>query len=70
MSLGHNARHQCLLTRRGARVALAITHSLEDLLLIGDQTRPHLFELSINRDQNLVATTIGIDERLTRGAKY
>ena len=62
--MGTTRGTNALLTRRGAKVALAITHSLEDLLLVGDQTRPHLFELSIVRDEALAAITIPIHERL------
>lgn len=62
--MGTTRGTNALLTRRGAKVALAITHSLEDLLLVGDQTRPHLFELSIVRDEALAAVTVPIQERL------
>ncbi len=62
--MGTTRGTNALLTRRGAKVALAITHSLKDLLLIGDQTRPQLFELSIQRDEALAAVTIPVIERL------
>lgn len=62
--MGTTRGTNALLTRRGAKVALAITQSLEDLLLVGDQTRPNLFELSIVRDESLAAITIPIVERL------
>ncbi len=62
--MGTTRGTNALLTRRGAKVALAITRSLEDLLLVGDQTRPHLFELAIKRDEALAALTIPVIERL------
>jgi len=62
--LGTTRGTNALLTRRGARTALAITAPLEDLLLIGDQTRPDLFALNIQRSAPLAEMTIGIRERL------
>ncbi len=62
--MGTTRGTNALLTRRGAKVALAITQSLEDLLLVGDQTRPHLFELAIVRDDDLTTRTLPIVERL------
>lgn len=62
--MGTTRGTNALLTRRGAKVALAITQSLEDLLLVGDQTRPNLFDLSIVRDESLAALTLPIIERL------
>lgn len=62
--LGTTRGTNALLTRRGARTALAITAPFEDLLYIGDQTRPHLFQLAIRRDQQLADTVVPISERL------
>ncbi len=62
--MGTTRGTNALLTRRGARVALAITQSLEDLLLVGDQTRPNLFDLAIVRDEALATVTIPIVERV------
>jgi 5-oxoprolinase (ATP-hydrolysing) len=36
---------------------------LKDFLTIGDQARPHLFELAIRKPQPLFATSIEVDER-------
>lgn len=62
--LGTTRGTNALLTRRGARTALAITAPFEDLLFIGDQTRPKLFELAIRRDEQLADTVVAISERL------
>ncbi len=62
--MGTTKGTNALLTRRGARTALAITAPLEDLLWIGDQTRPDLFALAIKRPQPLAELTLGIHERL------
>ncbi len=53
-----------LLTRSGTPPALFLTEGLEDLLLIGDQTRPELFALDIIKPAPLWAETFGVRERL------
>lgn len=62
--LGTTRGTNALLTRRGAQTALAITAPFEDLLLIGDQTRPNLFELGIRKLPQLAHTVVSIHERL------
>lgn len=54
-----------LLERRGARTALLITEGFEDLLEIGDQSRPDLFARSIHKRDPLCAVTLGVPERVT-----
>ena len=44
-----------LLERRGARVALVTTAGFEDLLEIGRQARPRLYDLDVQREPPLVA---------------
>ena len=60
-TVGTNA----LLERRGARVAFVTTHGFEDLLIIGRQARPHLYDLNVTRPQPLVADglSLGVRER-------
>jgi 5-oxoprolinase (ATP-hydrolysing) len=53
-----------LLERAGARTALCITHGFEDLLRIGDQSRPELFARRVPDRDPLVTTVIGVDERM------
>lgn len=43
--MGTTAATNALLERRGARVALAVTEGFRDLLHIGNQSRPDLFDL-------------------------
>ncbi len=62
--LGTTRGTNALLTRRGAQTALAMTAPFEDLLVIGDQTRPHLFELGIKKLPQLAHSVVGIRERL------
>jgi N-methylhydantoinase A len=54
-----------LLERRGARVALVTTHGFEDLIEIGRQARPRLYDLDVRRDPPLVPRQrrFGVRER-------
>jgi 5-oxoprolinase (ATP-hydrolysing) len=53
LRMGTTVATNALLERRGARTALVITHGFADLLRIGDQTRPELFALSIQKPEPL-----------------
>jgi 5-oxoprolinase (ATP-hydrolysing) len=59
-TLGTNA----LLERRGEPCGLAITRGFGDLLEIGDQTRPEIFALHVDRPPPLHAATLELDARL------
>ena len=45
--MGTTVATNALLERKGDRVALLITKGLKDLLQIGNQTRPDIFDLEI-----------------------
>lgn len=62
--LGTTRGTNALLTRTGAPTLFAVTEGFGDLLLIGDQTRPRLFELEIDKPAPLYARVIEIPERL------
>ena len=55
-----------LLERRGARVALVTTAGFEDLIEIGRQTRPRLYDFNVQRDPPLVPRALrwGVKERV------
>ncbi|MGA8185217.1 MAG: hydantoinase/oxoprolinase N-terminal domain-containing protein, partial [Terriglobia bacterium] len=55
-----------LLERRGARVALVTTEGFEDLIEIGRQARPRLYDLDVRRDPPLVPRRMrfGLRERI------
>jgi len=55
-----------LLERRGARVGLITTAGFEDLLEIGRQARPRLYDLNVQREAPLVPRDLrfGIKERI------
>lgn len=61
--LGTTRGTNALLTRTGARTALVTSRGFQDLLEIGDQARPRLFELAINKPQPLFETSLELDER-------
>jgi 5-oxoprolinase (ATP-hydrolysing) len=64
MRLATTRGTNALLERRGARIAHLTTAGFEDLLAIGDQRRPDLFALHIERPAPLPETIVGLSERL------
>ncbi|KAH9927645.1 5-oxoprolinase [Fomitopsis serialis] len=54
-----------LLERKGHKHALLITKGFRDLLLIGNQARPKIFDLNIRRPPPLYSTVLEVDERVT-----
>lgn len=54
-----------LLERKGERVAFMTTKGFKDLLRIGNQSRPKLFDLNIVRPDVLYQDVIEVDERVT-----
>ncbi|HUY91027.1 MAG TPA: hydantoinase B/oxoprolinase family protein [Pirellulales bacterium] len=63
--LGTTRGTNALLTRRGAKTALVTTRGFGDILHIGYQNRPKLFDLNIRKPQPLFAAVVEIDERIT-----
>ncbi len=61
-TVGTNA----FLTRRGARAALLVTEGFRDILLIGDQMRPELYDLRVQKPKPVIprAMTLEVRERL------
>lgn len=55
-----------LIERRGAKVALVTTAGFEDLIEIGRQNRPRLYDLNVSREPPLVPRSMrwGIRERI------
>lgn len=54
-----------LLERKGHKHALLITRGFKDLLLIGNQSRPKIFDLNVRRPAPLYSTVLEVDERVT-----
>ncbi|MEX1311485.1 MAG: hydantoinase/oxoprolinase N-terminal domain-containing protein, partial [Candidatus Sulfomarinibacteraceae bacterium] len=65
MRLATTRGTNALLERRGARTVHFTTAGFEDLLTIGNQTRPDLFALRIDRPAALPEVVVGVEERLT-----
>ncbi len=64
LRIGTTRGTNALLTRRGARTAFVTTRGFADILLIGYQNRPKLFELNIRKPAPLFSAVVEIDERL------
>ncbi len=64
MRLGTTKGTNALLEQKGAPTLLLITEGFADLLHIGDQTRPDLFALSIDRGPALFEQAIEVPERI------
>jgi hypothetical protein len=54
-----------LLERKGQQHALLITRGFGDALLIGNQSRPRIFDLNIRRPAPLYGAVLEVDERVT-----
>ena len=63
--LGTTRGTNALITRCGARTALVTTRGFADVLRIGYQNRPKLFELAIHKPEPLFAEAIEVDQRTT-----
>ena len=64
VKMGTTVATNALLERKGERVLLVITRGFRDLLKIGYQTRPRLFDLDIKRPDLLYEDVVEMDERL------
>ena len=71
VKMGTTVATNALLERKGERVALLITEGFGDLLRIGTQARPSLFELNILRPDLLYEQVFEIPGRLdAEGAEF
>ena len=63
---GTTVATNCLIQRRGGKVALITTRGFRDLLEIGRQIRPRMFDLQIDQPEALVPREwrIEVDERI------
>jgi len=64
LKLGTTRGTNALITRRGARTALVTTRGFADVLRIGYQNRPRLFDLTIRKHPSLFELVVEIDERI------
>jgi len=65
IKMGTTVATNALLERSADTCALVVSKGHKDLLRIGDQTRPKLFDLNIRRASPLFSEVLEIDERVT-----
>ncbi|CAI8496249.1 unnamed protein product [Pichia kudriavzevii] len=65
LRLGTTVATNALLERKGSRCALITTKGFKDILVIGNQSRPDIFDLSVRKFDKLYDTVVEIDERVT-----
>lgn len=63
--MGTTLATNCALERNGERCAFLTTKGFRDVLLIGDQTRPDIFDLNIRKAAPLYDMVVEVDERVT-----
>ncbi|KAG0246141.1 hypothetical protein BGX31_004330 [Mortierella sp. GBA43] len=63
--MGTTVATNALLERKGQRCALLISKGFKDLLLIGNQSRPRIFDLSITKPDVLYQAVVEVEERVT-----
>lgn len=62
--MGTTVATNALLERKGARMALVINKGFKDLLYIGNQARPNIFQLDIKRPEVLYTEVVEVDCRV------
>jgi len=63
--MGTTVATNALLERKGRKHAFLVTKGFKDLLEIGYQSRPRLFDLNIQKPETLYSRVIEVDERVT-----
>lgn len=62
--MGTTVATNALLERKGARCALLISKGFKDLLRIGNQNRPRIFDLEISKPDLMYESVLEVDERV------
>jgi len=62
--MGTTVATNALLERKGAKTLLVITKGFGDLLQIGNQNRPRIFDLEIRKPELLYQQVLEVDERV------
>ena len=62
--MGTTVATNALLERKGERCCLLVSAGLRDLLRIGNQSRPDIFDLQVRRPQPLYERVIEVEERV------
>ncbi|ELR11567.1 5oxoprolinase [Acanthamoeba castellanii str. Neff] len=62
--MGTTVATNALLERKGERTALIVTKGFRDVLRIGNQSRPDIFDLSMKRPEMLYEQVVEVEERV------
>ncbi|CAL0314007.1 unnamed protein product [Lupinus luteus] len=62
--MGTTVATNALLERKGERIALCVTRGFRDLLQIGNQARPSIFDLTVSKPSNLYEEVVEVEERV------
>lgn len=62
--MGTTVATNALLERKGERTAILVTAGFRDILQIGNQSRPYMFDLAIRRPTPLYEDVFEVDERV------
>lgn len=65
VKMGTTVATNALLERKGAATCLVVTEGFADLLIIGDQTRPDIFALEIERPAPLHRSVVEVAARMS-----
>ncbi|KAL2023140.1 hypothetical protein VTK56DRAFT_3746 [Thermocarpiscus australiensis] len=63
--MGTTVATNALLERKGEKIALVVTKGFGDCLVIGNQSRPRIFDLAIQKPEVLYSSVVEVDERVT-----
>lgn len=63
--MGTTVATNALLERKGETIAMVVTKGFKDCLVIGNQSRPKIFDLAIHKPDVLYTEVVEIDERVT-----
>lgn len=68
--MGTTVATNALLERKGERCALVTSRGFRDLLHIGNQSRPYIFDLEIQIPDTLFEAVVEIDEQVTAASNW
>lgn len=67
--MGTTVATNALLERKGEPMALVISKGFKDVLFIGNQSRPKIFDLEIKRPSTLYESVVEVDARIRPAIK-
>jgi 5-oxoprolinase (ATP-hydrolysing) len=63
--MGTTVATNALLERKGEKIAMVVTKGFKDCLVIGNQSRPKIFDLAIRKPDVLYESVVEVEERVT-----